>query len=146
MLARAKEKLSEYEDSVTPVEVATADAESLSTVFDPDSIDTVIDTMGLCSCEDPIAALKEMGRVCKPSGKILLLEHGRGTWSIVNSILDRYSERHCSRWGCQWNRDILGLIEKAGLRIERISRWHFGTTYLVVCRKPGYNGVLEGGE
>lgn len=96
--------------------------------------DTVVETFGLCSCSDPVQSLKEMARVCKPGGRILLLEHGRGTWDWVNGVLDAGEERHCARWGCQWNRPILELVAAAGLEVESVSRWHFGTTCLVTCR------------
>jgi methyltransferase OMS1 len=45
--------------------------------FPDNCFDTVVDTFGLCSYDDPVVVLKEMKRVCKPDGKILLLEHGR---------------------------------------------------------------------
>eukprot|EP00887_Chlorella_sp_A99_P005360 scaffold1.g5360.t1 len=80
--------------------------------------DTVVETFGLCSCSDPVQSLKEMARVCKPGGRILLLEHGRGTWDWVNGVLDAGEERHCARWGCQWNRPILELVAAAGLEVE----------------------------
>jgi methyltransferase OMS1, mitochondrial len=57
--------------------------------FPDQSFDTVVDTFGLCSYDDPVAVLKEMSRVCKSSGKILLIEHGRGSYDWINRIIDR---------------------------------------------------------
>lgn len=42
-----------------------------------DMFDFVVDTFGLCSFNDPVNVLREMARVAKPDGKILLLEHGK---------------------------------------------------------------------
>ncbi|EFN59364.1 hypothetical protein CHLNCDRAFT_137827 [Chlorella variabilis] len=102
--------------------------------FPPRSFDCVVDTFGLCSQQDPVTALKEMARVCKPGGRILLLQHGKGTWGFVNSILDSGAGEHYLKWGCWWNRDIERIVRQAGLRVDSMSRWHFGTTYLVVAR------------
>ena len=43
---------------------------------------------------------------------------------------------HFLKWGCWWNRDIEQIVRQAGLEIDSMSRWHFGTTYLVVARPP----------
>ncbi|GAB4817849.1 hypothetical protein N2152v2_004895 [Parachlorella kessleri] len=104
-----------------------------SQTFQPHSFDTVVDTFGLCSHEDPVQVLKEMARVCKPGGKIVLLEHGRASWSFVNRILDNGAAQHKGKWGCWWNRDILDIVQKAGLKVDSLSRWHFGTTYVIVA-------------
>ena len=37
--------------------------------FKSGSFDTVVDTFGLCSYEDPVAVLREMTRVCRKSGR-----------------------------------------------------------------------------
>lgn len=76
----------------------------------------------------------------RPGGKLLLLEHGRGTWDFVNNILDANAEKHLAKWGCEWNRDIGRLVEQAGLEIESVSRWHFGTTYVMICRPKKAEG------
>lgn len=120
--------------------VLKADASNLKH-FSDDSFDTVVDTFGLCSYDDPVAVLNEMKRVCKSkTGKILLLEHGQTSQSdflskYVSKHLDDNAERHTKKWGCVWNRDIPSLIEKAGLDVEYIKTWHFGTTYYIICRK-----------
>jgi len=49
------------------------DAQSLS--FADNSFDTVIGSFVFCSVPLPIKGLKELYRVCKPGGQVLLLEH-----------------------------------------------------------------------
>ncbi len=63
-----------------------------------------MDTFGLCSCKDPVKVLQEMNRVCKPGGRILLLEHGKSTWDFWNNLLNKKAESHAQNWGCEWNR------------------------------------------
>lgn len=111
--------------------------------FESNSFDFVVDTFGLCSFEDPVAALREMSRVCRSDaatdgsgrgvGKIYLLEHGRSDWEWVSNILDAHAEKHAKRWGCYWNRDIEKIVREAGLEILQMSRYHLGTTYYVVA-------------
>ena len=102
-------------------------------LYEDSQFDTVIDTFGLCSHTDPVAALREMQRVCRPFGRILLLEHGRGYYSWLNDILDKLAPGHAAKWGCWWNRDIRRMISEAGLRVVSEDRHHFGTTYVFVC-------------
>lgn len=100
---------------------------------DAGSYDTVIDTFGLCSHSNPVEALQEVARVCKPGGKILLLEHGRSSYGWLNRLLDDKAEHHEKRWACRWNLDIPEIVAEAGLQVQTMSRWHFGTTYLIVA-------------
>ena len=101
-----------------------------------DSFDTVVQTFGLCSLSDPLSALSEMKRVVKPHGNILLLEHGRSnTWNWLNVALDKTDKDHAEKWGCHWNRDILGLVKEAGLQVEDVRTYHLGTTWAIVIRK-----------
>jgi methyltransferase OMS1 len=76
MLLRAWNKLQASSDSFRDrFKIFVADASRLP--YSNDSFDTVVSTFGLCSFNDPVAVLREMQRMCKPGGKILLLEHGR---------------------------------------------------------------------
>jgi methyltransferase OMS1, mitochondrial len=69
-------------------------------------------------------------------GKILLLEHGRSRYGLVNRVLDNGAKMHAAHYGCWWNKDIEQVIEDSGLIVERKRRFHFGTTYEYVLR-PG---------
>lgn len=119
-------------------------SDAAASPFASDSFDAVVDTFGLCSFEDPVAALREMSRVCRkgrgekdaPPGKIYLLEHGRSDWAWLSNILDRHADPHAKRWGCYWNRDILAIVREAGLEIQSVARYHLGTTYVIVAAPP----------
>ncbi|KAM0251567.1 hypothetical protein ACHAP5_001574 [Fusarium lateritium] len=90
--------------------------------------DTVIQTFGLCSVSDPVAVVNNLAKVVKPgSGRIILLEHGKGWFGIVNGLLDRNAGKHFEKYGCWWNRDIEALVEEAttktpGLEIVKVER------------------------
>eukprot|EP00934_Nitzschia_sp_Nitz4_P002797 Nitzschia sp. Nitz4//scaffold48_size128905//80440//81243//NITZ4_003606-RA/size128905-processed-gene-0.119-mRNA-1//-1//CDS//3329553000//2787//frame0 len=133
MLAKAKSKLRKLSKDKPQYACIEADSEALQ--FPDGYFDTVVDTFGLCSYNDPVKTLQEMARVCKPDGKILLLEHGRSkSWDFVSQYLDKHAERHAKNWGCCWNRDLDSILERSGLELDTLTTWHFGTTYYVVCR------------
>ena len=56
-------------------EVVEADAARLP--LSTGAYDVVVDTFGLCVYDEPVAVLRELGRVVKPAGRILLLENAR---------------------------------------------------------------------
>lgn len=112
-----------------------ADAKTMTKYYKENTFDTIVSTFTLCSFDDPVEVLRELQTVCKEDGKILLLEHGRSkSFDGLSNYLDRYAERHAKNWGCVWNRDLDDIVDKAGLEIESIHTWHFGTTYYIVCR------------
>mmetsp|Transcript_16903 Transcript_16903/g.26196 ORF Transcript_16903/g.26196 Transcript_16903/m.26196 type:complete len:273 (-) Transcript_16903:257-1075(-) len=136
MLMQARKKINDLSGDDRS-RFACLESDALDLDFPDSCFDTVVDTFGLCSYDDPVAVLREMSRVCRPGGKILLLEHGRSkTWEGLSNYLDRNAERHAKNWGCVWNRDLDEIVEKAGLQMDRLDTWHFGTTYYMVCR-PG---------
>lgn len=131
MVRLATEKLPEANPS--KLSCLVMDSESLA--FAANSFDTVIQTFGLCSVANPVKSLREMNRVLKPAGKILLVEHGRTSHTLLNTVLDKTSAAHAAKFGCWWNRDIVGLLAQADMNVESIDTADFGTTYYVVCGK-----------
>ncbi|KAK8037887.1 hypothetical protein PG994_014654 [Apiospora phragmitis] len=96
-----------------------------------DKYDTVIQTFGLCSVRDPTLLIHNMAAVVKPeTGRIILLEHGRSWWDLVNGLLDRSAKGHFERFGCWWNRDIEGIVEVAKSRIPGLE--------VVEFQRPGW--------
>ncbi|HEX2229430.1 MAG TPA: methyltransferase domain-containing protein [Candidatus Binatia bacterium] len=96
----------------------------------PDNVfDTVVSSLSTCTFPDPAAALKEMARVCRPGGKILLLEHGRSDREWLGRFQDRTADRHAKQLGCHWNRKSLDLVRQAGLTVINAQRVSFGIFY-----------------
>lgn len=113
-------------------------AEDLAALTSKDEFkyDTIVEAFGLCAHEDPVRALKNMTELLKPGGRIVLLEHGRSTWDMINNHLDFRSEKRMKTWACRWNLDIGELIDDAGLDITYEKRVHMGTTWMLVCKRP----------
>lgn len=121
--------------ALQPISLRLKLASSQKLDFEDCSFDTVIDTFGICSFEAPVQALQEMRRVVKEDGQVLLLEHGSSDWQWVQSLLNKGAQHHAEKFGCYPNRNIARLVREAGLYIETDERKHFGTTYLLVCKK-----------
>ena len=66
-------------------EVVEADAARLP--LSTGAYDCVVDTFGLCVYDAPVAVLRELGRVVKPAGRILLLENARPSNALLGAYL-----------------------------------------------------------
>lgn len=113
MLARARER---FADREPPPDFRRMDAAELE--FAADSFDTVISSLSTCTFPDPDAVLREMGRVCRPDGRILLLEHGRSDAELLGRFQDWRADAHYEKHGCRWDQDPLAVVEGAGLSVR----------------------------
>lgn len=112
------------------------DAEHLA--FPDHSFDTVVDSLSLCTVPDPVAALREMARLCRPGGRVLLLEHGRSDREWLGRWQDRHADGHLRRLCCRWNQHPLELIDAAALRVIRARRTFWGIFH--VCEAAASEG------
>jgi ubiquinone/menaquinone biosynthesis C-methylase UbiE len=96
--------------------------------------ETVVSTLGTCTFPDPVNALQEMRRVCRPGGRILLLEHGRSDLPKIAAWQDRRAASHARHLGCWWNREPLENVRKAGLRPIAASRRLLGMVHVIEAR------------
>jgi ubiquinone/menaquinone biosynthesis C-methylase UbiE len=131
MLAHAQARADALALDVTLQEMS---AERLD--FPDDRFDTVVSTMSTCTFPDPIAALREMGRVCRPDGQILLVEHGRSRWGMVGALQDRFADWQSQTVGCHWNREPLDLVRAAGLNVVHAERHLLGMLHLIRATPP----------
>ena len=99
--------------------------------FRDGSFDTVISTLTVCTFPDPVAALREMARVCRPGGQILLLEHGRSDRPWLSRWQDRRAPRHYRMLGCNLTREPLELARQAGLVIQSAHRHLLGMVFVI---------------
>lgn len=114
------------------VEIRQFDVENIP--FPDASFDTVVSSLALCSYNDPIRALRELARVAKPDGVILLLEHGRSSFGPLAAWQDWRERRRGPHTGCHGNREPRLLIEAAGLEIVAARRSLLGIMHAIEAR------------
>ncbi len=100
------------------VELLQMDAQKLD--FADASFDSVFATFVFCSVPDPVQGLKELRRVCKPGGKMLLLEHMRPGNPILGALFNFFNPVAVRLSGANINRRTVENIEKAGWRIQNV--------------------------
>ncbi len=122
------------------VSIKEMDAERLE--FPDNAFDTVVDSLSLCTLTQPVQALREMVRVCKPNGRILLLEHGRSSNERLARWQDKKAEKHAKRFGCNWNRNILGLLGEANLEIDSIKQYCFGVFHAIEVQPTSVSDTI----
>lgn len=113
MLGKASEKARNY---VGKVELHHADVQDLP--FKDKTFDTIVTSFVFCSVTDPVKGLKQLKRVLKNDGRILMLEHVRSKNRILGFFMDILNPLVVRLTGANINRDTVENIIKAGLQIK----------------------------
>jgi ubiquinone/menaquinone biosynthesis C-methylase UbiE len=114
MLRRAEARRSKYVGNPNLLE-----ADAMNLAFAANAIDTVATSCIICSVPDPIRGLKELFRVLRPGGRLLMFEHVRSRTPILGVTQDLMT-LWTRRLGTEMNRDTVGNTLHAGFRITRI--------------------------
>jgi len=115
MLDKAREK---SHLAKVPVTLMEMDAQHMT--FSDDTFDTVVATCVFCSVPDPVQGLIEVRRVCKPNGKIVLLEHVRSDNSFLGWLMDVLNPVSLHLIGSNINRRTVENVRAAGIDILNV--------------------------
>jgi phosphatidylethanolamine/phosphatidyl-N-methylethanolamine N-methyltransferase len=110
MLQKACERLGELAlDNVT---LKAMDATIMD--FGDNEFDSAVATYTISAVPDPVAVLREMRRVVKPGGNIVMLNHFRSQRPVVGRLEDLVAPV-CTRLGWKSNLPFEPLLEQVGL-------------------------------
>jgi ubiquinone/menaquinone biosynthesis C-methylase UbiE len=96
---------------------------------------TIVATFVFCSVPDPVQGSRELGRVVRPDGQILLLEHVRIDRPIIGPLMDILAPLIVKLNGANINRRTVTNVGLAGLKIDHIMNLdRMGMFQLILAR------------
>ena len=115
------------------VELNLMDIESLA--FADNSFDTVIGSFVFCSVPLPSKGLKELYRVCKPGGQVLLLEHVLSSKPIIAKLMHFINPVIVCLVGANINRNTVKYIKACSFVSVRVDEHSGDIIKLIETRK-----------
>jgi phosphatidylethanolamine/phosphatidyl-N-methylethanolamine N-methyltransferase len=131
MLEKARERVSRK--GLSHVRLIEMDAAALK--FADESFDIVYAPYLVNCVSDPLTVVREMRRVCKPGGKIVILNHFRSANPVLSRV-DRALSPLTVHIGFKSDLDLPGFLAQTGLRpisIEKVSLPRLWS--LVICNR-----------
>lgn len=108
-----------YDNNYKNITFREMDAQKMD--FADNTFDCVLTSCVFCSVPIPVQGLKEIRRVCKPDGKIVMLEHVRSDGKIVGPLMDALNPIPLYLYGANINRDTVGNLRKAGFSAIQVT-------------------------
>jgi len=102
--------------------------------FADNTFDTVVATFVFCSVPDPVKGLIETKRVCKPAGKVLLLEHVMSANRLLGVLMNLLNPLVVRTMGPNINRKTVENVAYSGLKIEKVTDLAAGVFKLIEAR------------
>jgi ubiquinone/menaquinone biosynthesis C-methylase UbiE len=134
MLRRAAPRAMQY-----PGRLQLMKADALDLPFADDSFDTAATSCTMCSVPDPLRALRELHRVLRPGGRLLMFEHVRSRSRILGRVLDIMT-LYTRLGGTEMNRDTVPHVTAAGFHIQRIESAYLDIILAIRAVKEPSNG------
>jgi ubiquinone/menaquinone biosynthesis C-methylase UbiE len=129
MLSRAREKA---QKQGLRVHLFQMDVQNLE--FQDNTFDTVVASFVFCSVPDPVRGLMEVERVCRPGGKVVLLEHVLSTNRILAWVMNLANPLVVGTIGDNINRRTVENVANSGLKVEKVTDLAAGIFKLIEAR------------
>jgi len=127
MLTRARQKIAE--NGWTHIKVLEMNALALN--FPDNSFDFVTAFHVVTVVPDPVAMINEAQRVCKPGGKIVIVNHFTSDVPVLGSVTRSLDP--LTRWlGWRTDLKLKAFIETTNLTVERIYKISKASLYTVL--------------
>ena len=127
MLTRARQKIAE--NGWTHIKVLEMNALALN--FPDNSFDFVMAFHVVTVVPDPVAMINEAQRVCKPGGKIVVVNHFTSDVPVLGSVTRSLDP--LTRWlGWRTDLKLKAFIETTNLTVERIYKISKASLYTVL--------------
>jgi len=115
------------------VELNLMDVQSL--YFADNTFDTVIGSFVFCSVPLPLKGLKELYRVCKPGGQVLLLEHVLSSKPVIARVMNFINPVIVALAGANINRNTVKNVKACGFASVRVDERSGDIIKLIEARK-----------
>jgi ubiquinone/menaquinone biosynthesis C-methylase UbiE len=104
--------------------------------FAEGSFDWVVGSLLFCGVPDPLLGLKEICRVLRPGGRLLLIEHVRSTWPLMGIVLDVANVfwNNFTHY-CNLNRRTLDVVRAAGFGLRRVETHLMGVVQVILAER-----------
>lgn len=130
MLKQAEERASKQK---LKVRLQQMDVQDLK--FGDDTFDAVVASFVFCSVPNPVRGLLQVERVCKPGGKVILLEHVLSAHSVIGWLMNVANPLVVRMSGANINRRTVDNVIESGLVIEHITDLGAGIFKLIEAKK-----------
>lgn len=133
MLVRARDRV----EGVECCSVSFAQMDATRLAFADAAFDAVYAPHVVNVVADPLAIGREMVRVCRPGGRVLLLNHFDGvadTSNLTNRLAGRIASLFSVNWGVRLD-DFLTHTGLEAIAVESVN--HPRLSSIVLCRKRG---------
>lgn len=133
MLAHARPRAATY-----PGRLDLVEADLTALPFADGSFDTALTVCTFCSVPDPVVGLRELFRVVRTGGRLLMFEHTASRLPLVRPLLFAMTlfARHLAHLSTELNRDTVANVQRAGFHIDRITHHYLDVVKSIEAVRP----------